>query len=637
MNKKSSIINKIFSDYGCLLLLVVISISIGTFCNLRIKREAYKLKNDNRFRLCDIARQLQINLTYLQQYVDYTIVYPNAKGLELDDHIKKAEFHRISFIKNINELGDNCKLQNLNEFLFMLSDLKNKYKFKFFVTNTEKSQSVISSNNSIDAETYLFKEKFILLANSIYTDLKNFTNDQKTYLYGDLKEIEKVLNNHNYILIAVGFIIILASIFLIFKIFNVKDEKEKEILILKRYLKSIQTSIFSIDKDFNIIFISEMGASLLGKTQEQLINTKCYNALVNENCHTERCSYVQAFKEKKSISSECTINVNSKNIPVHCTANPLIHNNGNIYGASISFADISNIKDIQNQIADTTETLNIVASEYSNLAKDMENKVISIVERTNSISTAAEQMTQKMSIVFSSAKESIDKHHELSMQTDNVIKTIDQITQNAQDADKITYEAAANISSASARIEAQGKATKEISKITDIIVEIAAQTNLLALNATIEAVRAGDSGKGFAVVANEVKELAKQTNNAIDDIRLKVETMQNSTDDIVSEITQISNVINRVNETVSIISKAVDQQSNMIKNIADKDLQARNDIKNMSINLSEASNGISEIADDILNIDKSLEEVKASAIKGNISAFELKKISVNLKDIIAKS
>ena len=70
-----------------------------------------------------------------------------------------------------------------------------------------------------------------------------------------------------------------------------------------------------------------------------------------------------------------------------------------------------------------------------------------------------------------------------------------------------------------------GDSSTEIGQVIKVITSIAQQTNLLALNATIEAARAGEAGKGFAVVANEVKELAKQTAKATEDISRKIEAI----------------------------------------------------------------------------------------------------------------
>ena len=88
-----------------------------------------------------------------------------------------------------------------------------------------------------------------------------------------------------------------------------------------------------------------------------------------------------------------------------------------------------------------------------------------------------------------------------------------------------------------------GQSAQEIGKVIGVIVEIAEQTKLLALNATIEAASAGEAGKGFAVVAGEVKELARQTNEATSEIRGRIESIQQSMGGTVQQIGQIQQVI----------------------------------------------------------------------------------------------
>ena len=94
-----------------------------------------------------------------------------------------------------------------------------------------------------------------------------------------------------------------------------------------------------------------------------------------------------------------------------------------------------------------------------------------------------------------------------------------------------------------------------------VITSIAQQTNLLALNATIEAARAGEAGKGFAVVANEVKELAKETAKATEDISQKIEAIQGDTQGAVEAIDQIGTIINQINDIQNTIASAVEEQT----------------------------------------------------------------------------
>ena len=114
---------------------------------------------------------------------------------------------------------------------------------------------------------------------------------------------------------------------------------------------------------------------------------------------------------------------------------------------------------------------------------------------------------------------------------------------------------------ANATVAKLGESSAEIGQVIKVITSIAQQTNLLALNATIEAARAGDAGKGFAVVANEVKELAKQTAKATEDISQKITAIQDDTKRAVESIGSITAIINQINDISGTIATAVEEQS----------------------------------------------------------------------------
>src|SRR5690606_26053119 len=105
------------------------------------------------------------------------------------------------------------------------------------------------------------------------------------------------------------------------------------------------------------------------------------------------------------------------------------------------------------------------------------------------------------------------------------------------------------------------ESSAQIGEVIDVITSIAAQTNLLALNATLEAARAGEAGKGFAVVANEVKELAKQTSLATDEIGTRIAAIQRDSSGAVEAIGRIQEVIARVADLQTTIASAVEEQT----------------------------------------------------------------------------
>lgn len=167
--------------------------------------------------------------------------------------------------------------------------------------------------------------------------------------------------------------------------------------------------------------------------------------------------------------------------------------------------------------------------------------------RSGEVSTSSDAVASNVRSVATGAKE--------------MSASIQEIARSAEASRRTAAEAVGISESASERVQKLSIASDEISRVTEVIVEIAEQTKLLALNATIEAARAGEAGRGFAVVAGEVKELAKSTAEATDDIRGKIGQIQQTIGATVEDISRVREVMGRIEGAVSSIAAAVEEQS----------------------------------------------------------------------------
>jgi methyl-accepting chemotaxis protein len=165
-----------------------------------------------------------------------------------------------------------------------------------------------------------------------------------------------------------------------------------------------------------------------------------------------------------------------------------------------------------------------------------------------------------------------------------------------------------------------GESSIDIGKVIKVIRSIAEQTNLLALNATIEAARAGEAGKGFAVVANEVKELAKATAEATEDIGRKIEAIQSETKGAVAAISRITGVIGQINDVSNTIAASVEEQTATTNEIGR--------------NIGEAAKGAAEIASNVSAIATSARATSNGAAETQQSARSLAGVASRLQALV---
>jgi len=152
--------------------------------------------------------------------------------------------------------------------------------------------------------------------------------------------------------------------------------------------------------------------------------------------------------------------------------------------------------------------------------------------------------------------------------TEQMTASISEIARNATESARVASSAVQLASSTNTIVSSLGESSAQIGQVLKVITTIAQQTNLLALNATIEAARAGTAGKGFAVVANEVKELAKETAKATEDIAHRIEAIQSDAKNAVDAIGKIGAVIDQIHDISNTIAGAVEEQTAVTNEIA---------------------------------------------------------------------
>jgi methyl-accepting chemotaxis protein len=252
-------------------------------------------------------------------------------------------------------------------------------------------------------------------------------------------------------------------------------------------------------------------------------------------------------------------------------------------------------------LAGSSEELKAVSQQMSANAEETS-------AQSNAVSAAAEQVSRNVQTVATAAEE--------------MGASIREIAKNATDAAKVAAQAVRAAESTNATVTKLGESGIEIGNVVKVITSIAEQTNLLALNATIEAARAGEAGKGFAVVANEVKELAKETAKATDDISKKIEAIQGDTRGAVEAIAEISAIIKQVNDIAGTIAGAVEEQSATTNEI--------------TRNIGEAARGSSDIAQNISGIMQAAQSTTAGATDTQNAAGELTRMAAELRNLVGQ-
>ncbi len=376
---------------------------------------------------------------------------------------------------------------------------------------------------------------------------------------------------------------------------------------IQSMMDNIPINVMMADKDGTILYINPKSKQTL-KTIEKDLPIPVEKILNHsfDVFHKNPAHQRKLVGDDRNLPHEAKIKLGQNTLALLATA--VYDNNRNYLGPMVTWEVVTdrlllvqNVTEASRQLAAASAELNATATQLSGNAE----RSTSVA---NSTASASEEVSQGVRTVATN--------------TEEMSASIKEIARNAAEASTTSATTLKQAQATNLTITALGQSSQEIGNVIKVISSIAQQTNLLALNATIEAARAGDAGRGFAVVANEVKELAKQTAKATEDITSKITGIQKESTGAVDAVAAIGHTIEKLNGIAGAIAASVEEQA-----------ATTNEVSRV---VQESAKGVLNITDNVKIVSQSASETLIGANQVLSAAKSLSDLATRLDELVKK-